>query len=187
VRWPKRSVCGLSICSARASKAPFTVVSAYSRMINHMPGHIHPKVCSANPLYNHSQPGSDQSSLEVGIGSGLNLPFYGESASYVIGLDLSPKLLAMAREALRAGRCRRSNSLTALLRPFRLRTEVSTQLSRRGRCAAYPTSNERYTRCVEYSSGHLMFVEHGRAPETGVRWWQDRLLRSGSACPVGVT
>jgi SAM-dependent methyltransferase len=36
--------------------------------------------------------------LEVGVGSGLNLPFYGESASHVIGLDPSPKLLAMARE-----------------------------------------------------------------------------------------
>jgi hypothetical protein len=28
--------------------------------------------------------------LEVGVGSGLNLPFYGESASHVIGLDPSP-------------------------------------------------------------------------------------------------
>jgi ubiquinone/menaquinone biosynthesis C-methylase UbiE len=37
--------------------------------------------------------------LEIGIGSGLNLPFYGESVRNLIGLDPSPRLLAMAREA----------------------------------------------------------------------------------------
>jgi ubiquinone/menaquinone biosynthesis C-methylase UbiE len=35
--------------------------------------------------------------LEVGIGSGLNLPLYGPSARSVIGLEPSPELLRMAR------------------------------------------------------------------------------------------
>ncbi|GEM_PF-824342 len=35
--------------------------------------------------------------LEMGIGSGLNFPFYGEQVEAVIGLDPSPRLLAMAR------------------------------------------------------------------------------------------
>ncbi len=39
--------------------------------------------------------------LEIGIGSGLNLPFYSSNARQVIGLDPSPKLLAMARRASR--------------------------------------------------------------------------------------
>src|SRR5438105_9188891 len=39
--------------------------------------------------------------LEVGVGSGLNLPFYGESVSHVIGLDPSLKLLVFARKAVR--------------------------------------------------------------------------------------
>ena len=39
--------------------------------------------------------------LEIGIGSGLNLPYYGTAVEQVIGLDPSPKLLAMAREAAR--------------------------------------------------------------------------------------
>src|SRR5713101_6105453 len=39
--------------------------------------------------------------LEVGVGSGLNLPFYGESVRHIVGLDPSPKLLAMARDAAR--------------------------------------------------------------------------------------
>jgi 2-polyprenyl-3-methyl-5-hydroxy-6-metoxy-1,4-benzoquinol methylase len=37
--------------------------------------------------------------LEIGIGSGLNLPFYTQKAGLVIGLDPSPNLLAMARRA----------------------------------------------------------------------------------------
>src|SRR5260370_36225310 len=39
--------------------------------------------------------------LEVGVGSGLNLPFYGASTSHIIGLDPSPKLLQMACETAR--------------------------------------------------------------------------------------
>jgi ubiquinone/menaquinone biosynthesis C-methylase UbiE len=37
--------------------------------------------------------------LEIGSGSGLNLPFYSSNAHQVIGLDPSPKLLAMARRS----------------------------------------------------------------------------------------
>src|SRR5216110_2955268 len=37
--------------------------------------------------------------LEIGVGSGLNLPLYGPSASEIIGLDPSAKLLAMASDA----------------------------------------------------------------------------------------
>lgn len=37
--------------------------------------------------------------LEIGIGSGLNLPYYGTAVEQIVGLDPSPKLLAMAREA----------------------------------------------------------------------------------------
>ena len=37
--------------------------------------------------------------LEIGIGSGLNLPLYGASVGEIIGLDPSTKLLAMAGEA----------------------------------------------------------------------------------------
>src|SRR5260370_42337606 len=39
--------------------------------------------------------------LEIGIGSGLNLPFYGQRIIQIIGLDTSPKLLEMARDGTR--------------------------------------------------------------------------------------
>jgi ubiquinone/menaquinone biosynthesis C-methylase UbiE len=39
--------------------------------------------------------------LEIGIGSGLNLPFYSRNVEHLIGLDPSPKLLAMVPRNLR--------------------------------------------------------------------------------------
>src|SRR5215831_11288561 len=37
--------------------------------------------------------------LEVGIGSGINLPRYSSNVQHLIGLEPSPKLLGMARHA----------------------------------------------------------------------------------------
>src|SRR5262245_18512622 len=42
-------------------------------------------------------PAADGRVLEVGVGSGRNLPFYSRNVEHLIGLDPSPKLLAMAR------------------------------------------------------------------------------------------
>jgi SAM-dependent methyltransferase len=41
--------------------------------------------------------------LEIGVGSGRNLPFYRSRASEIRALEPSPKLVAMAREASRSG------------------------------------------------------------------------------------
>ena len=41
-------------------------------------------------------------SFEIGIGSGLNLPFYGAAVEHIFGLDpSSPQLLAMAERRVR--------------------------------------------------------------------------------------
>ena len=37
--------------------------------------------------------------LEIGVGSGLNLPHYPRAVSGIVGLDVSPALLARARRA----------------------------------------------------------------------------------------
>src|SRR5271165_5476962 len=36
--------------------------------------------------------------LEIGIGSGLNLPFYGPHVREIVGLEPAPRLIAMARQ-----------------------------------------------------------------------------------------
>jgi ubiquinone/menaquinone biosynthesis C-methylase UbiE len=56
--------------------------------------------------------------LEIGIGTGLNLPFYGEQAR-LTGIDFSPAMLALARQ--RAGQLGRQADLReadALALPF---------------------------------------------------------------------
>jgi ubiquinone/menaquinone biosynthesis C-methylase UbiE len=48
-------------------------------------------------------PAAEGRVLEIGIGSGLNLPFYSRNVTHVIGLEPSPRLLVMARRVERAG------------------------------------------------------------------------------------
>jgi SAM-dependent methyltransferase len=64
--------------------------------------------------------------LEVGIGSGLNLPFYGNAVAEVIGLEPSPKLVEMANNAARQTPI--PLRLKARQRPFPLRITASMQL-----------------------------------------------------------
>ena len=44
-------------------------------------------------------PAAEGRVLEIGIGSGLSLLFYSRNVTHVIGLEPSPRLLAMARRA----------------------------------------------------------------------------------------
>ena len=114
--------------------------------------------------------------LEIGIGSGLNLPFYGSRVSELIGLDPSAKLLDMIRGA--GGR--RSAPLelikgTAEAIPLDGRS-VDTVVTTWTMCTIPEVRRALQEMCrVLRPGGCLMFVEHGRAPEPRVRWWQDRL------------
>jgi protein-L-isoaspartate O-methyltransferase len=51
------------------------------------------------PYRNRVVSGATGQVLEIGIGSGLNLPFYSQSVKQIVGIDPSPKLLEMAHEA----------------------------------------------------------------------------------------
>src|SRR5438552_2394215 len=114
--------------------------------------------------------------LEIGIGSGLNLPFYGEGVNQIVGLDPSPKLLDMARAAAR----RTSIPLellegTAEAIPMEDRS-MDTVVTTWSLCSI-PLAQRALEdmRRVLKPGGRLLFVEHGRASESRVQWWQDQL------------
>jgi ubiquinone/menaquinone biosynthesis C-methylase UbiE len=114
--------------------------------------------------------------LEIGIGSGLNLPFYGASVSEIIGIEPSPKLLEMTRNA----RGRTSSPLkliegTAEAIPIDDQT-IDTVVTTWTMCSIHAVERAlEEMRRVLKPSGRLLFVEHGRAPEPSVCWWQDHL------------
>ena len=114
--------------------------------------------------------------LEIGIGSGLNLPFYSAGVERVFGLDPSPKLLSMTRRAARQVSVPveliESSAEAIPLDDSSVETVVTTWTL----CSIPDASRAlREMRRVLKSSGRLLFVEHGRAPDPGVRWWQEHL------------
>jgi ubiquinone/menaquinone biosynthesis C-methylase UbiE len=114
--------------------------------------------------------------LEIGIGSGHNLPFYGRGADEVIGLEPSPKLLAMARRA-EGARARAVDLIEGSAEAIPLdRASVDTVVTTWTLCSIPDASRAlAEMRRVLKPGGRLLFVEHGRAPEPNVVWWQDRL------------
>lgn len=114
--------------------------------------------------------------LEIGIGSGLNLPLYPAAVSEVIGLDPSPKLLARARGA--------KSTLPYSLRLVNGSAEaiplaagsVETVVTSWTLCSIPDIARALdEVRRVLRADGRLVFVEHGRSPDTRVAGWQDRL------------
>jgi SAM-dependent methyltransferase len=114
--------------------------------------------------------------LDVGIGSGMNLPFYAPQAREIFGLEPSPWLLARARS-----KAHLTSSPVHLLEgsaeriPFADRSIDTIVLAWTG-CSIpdIATALEDMRRVLK-PGGRLLFVEHGRAPEPGVARWQDRL------------
>ena len=113
--------------------------------------------------------------LEIGIGSGLNMPFYGAGVTEVIGLDPSAQLLAMAQRVVRPGIPIDFIEGSAESIPLE-NASVDTVLTTWTLCSIPDAARAlREMRRARRPGGVLLFAEHGRAPEAGVRWWQDRL------------
>ncbi len=113
--------------------------------------------------------------LEIGIGSGINLPFYDASkVSHIWGLDPSEEMWSIAKkksalqgvelEYIKAGAediPLDSQSVDTVLITYTLCTiqDVLISLSEMRR--------------VLKNNGKLVFCEHGMAPDRGVRRWQN--------------
>lgn len=126
--------------------------------------------------------------LEVGIGSGLNLPFYSAEVQRIYGVDPSPELQKMARKRM-AGQAIKVEFLSQSAEDGLPLSEASidTVVITWTLCSiADPPKALQQMRRVLRPSGRLIFVEHGRAPDSAVRVWQDRLTpvwkRIGGGC-----
>ena len=115
--------------------------------------------------------------LEIGIGSGLNLPFYSAAVQRIYGVDPSAELLRMARK--------RSSERALKIDFFTQSAEDKLPLGD----ASVDTVVVTWTLCSMNSpllalqearrvlkpDGRLIFVEHGHSPDRGVAAWQDRI------------
>jgi ubiquinone/menaquinone biosynthesis C-methylase UbiE len=112
--------------------------------------------------------------LEIGVGSGLNLPLYTDPAREVLGLEPHPKLLEMAsRKSHRTPVKLIEGSAEAIpLETGSVDTVVTTWT-----LCTVPDVNTALAemRRVLKPGGRLLLVEHGLAPEEKVRKWQHRL------------
>ncbi len=114
--------------------------------------------------------------LEIGIGSGLNLPFYRRDIEAVIGIDPSLELLTMARKhtAWLHFPVKLLHGPAEVL-PLEDGSVDSVLITWTGCSVAAPDRVLAEARRVLQPGGALLFVEHGQAPDAGVRRWQDRL------------
>lgn len=126
--------------------------------------------------------------LDVGIGSGLNLPYYdSKRVTKLWGLDPAPEMTRMARE--------RARSVDFEVEFIGLPGEeiplengsIDTVVITYTLCTIPDTSAALgQMRRVLRPSARLVFCEHGAAPDPEVRRWQDRInpvwKRLGGGC-----
>jgi ubiquinone/menaquinone biosynthesis C-methylase UbiE len=113
--------------------------------------------------------------LEVGIGSGLNLPFYDRGkVRRIVGVDPSAELLAKARQRVGALPVELLQGSAEAL-PLD-NASIDTVLLTFTLCTipAVETALQQMRRVLK-PGGTLLFCEHGRAPDPAVQRWQDRL------------
>ncbi|MFZ9298407.1 MAG: class I SAM-dependent methyltransferase [Hylemonella sp.] len=115
--------------------------------------------------------------LEIGIGTGLNLPFYDKSrVTQIVGLEPAQHLHRLAQE-----RIAQSGMVVELVPISAQKIDLpdrsfDTVLTTYTLCSIpEPQAAMREIRRILKPDGQLLYCEHGQAPDASVRVWQDRL------------
>lgn len=147
---------------------------------NHILPHLLTLACGFEPIKKQRQkvvPQARGQVLEIGFGSGLNLPYYDiPHVSKIWALEPAEGMRRLARKRLIPIRAEvefidlpgeaiplADQSIDTVVCTFTLCTIPDTAAALAG------------MRRVLKPGGRLLFCEHGRAPDAGVRRWQDRL------------
>ena len=114
--------------------------------------------------------------LEVGVGSGLNLPLYGPAVTRVVAIDPSPELLRLTSRRT-ADVVIPVSLLRASAEHLPLADGVFDAIVMTWTLCSIPNPIAALTemRRVLRPGGRLIFVEHGLSPEIRVARWQHRL------------
>jgi ubiquinone/menaquinone biosynthesis C-methylase UbiE len=115
--------------------------------------------------------------LEVGIGSGLNLPFYSREVQHVYGVDPSSELQQIARRRVMSGPPAIEFLSQSAEEPLPLADSSIDTVVLTWTLCSIPNASRALEemRRVLKADGRLIFIEHGRAPDVGVGIWQDRI------------
>ena len=114
--------------------------------------------------------------LEVGFGSGLNLPFYGPDVRNIYAVDPSAELWRLGRRRVRQVRCPvRFVRASAERLPFADDFFDTVTMTWTLCSIPDPLRALAEMRRVLKPEGRLVFIEHGRSPDPAVRAWQARL------------
>jgi len=147
--------------------------------------------CGTGPVARQRQkivPRAHGTVLEVGFGSGHNLPWYDAGrVSRLIALEPSPEI--RRRAAHRLARSEISPEFIDLPGeqiPLESASVDCIVITYTMCSIADPGSALAQMRRVLKPDGEILFCEHGRAPDAGVARWQDRLTpawrRIGGGC-----
>ena len=114
--------------------------------------------------------------LEVGIGSGINLPFYGRDVEKLFAVDPSLELWRMARRrANRASFPIEFVKYSAESLPLEDKTFDTVVITWTLCTIPDPIKALGEMKRVLKPEGQLIFIEHGRSPDARVLAWQNRL------------
>ena len=133
--------------------------------------------CGSNPInYQRDKlvPYAKGVVLDIGIGSGLNIPFYNKSnINHLYGLDPSPELLEIAKKVAKTNKLEieflecgaesiplPNNSIDTIVITYTMCTIPDISLS-----------SAEMLRVLK-PNGRLLFCEHGLAPDKRVAKWQ---------------